>query len=183
MTVHRGPTPWQAIIITYPAPNDHTHTWQRRWEDICWDLLQEHLRLTRTRHTVHPVRGVFQGRHGVHTPGLWGDATPMSPQAAEDIRTALSIQQAQNQTPHRNTQRGYTISWAYQDSDTLTHPPRPPPLDTNTTTLLQVAVAAATQVGAPEAWSQQYLVETKWHRTRKPKKNPQHQNRSLPHSN
>ena len=34
MTVHPGPTPWQAIVITYPAPNDHTHTWQQRWEDI-----------------------------------------------------------------------------------------------------------------------------------------------------
>ena len=30
MTVHPGPTPWQAIVITYPAPNDHTHTWQQR---------------------------------------------------------------------------------------------------------------------------------------------------------
>ena len=27
MTVHPGPTPWQAIVITYPAPNDQTHTW------------------------------------------------------------------------------------------------------------------------------------------------------------
>ena len=26
MTVHPGPTPWQAIVRTYPAPNDHTHT-------------------------------------------------------------------------------------------------------------------------------------------------------------
>ena len=34
MTVHLGPGPWQAIVITYPAPNDHTHTWQQRWEDI-----------------------------------------------------------------------------------------------------------------------------------------------------
>ena len=28
MTVHPGPTPWRAIVITYPTPNDHTHTWQ-----------------------------------------------------------------------------------------------------------------------------------------------------------
>ena len=42
------------------------------------------------------------------------------------------------------------------------HPPtRPPPLDTNTTALLQDAAAAATQVGAPETWTPQYLVETK----------------------
>ena len=26
MTVHPGPNPWQAIVITYPTPNDHTHT-------------------------------------------------------------------------------------------------------------------------------------------------------------
>ena len=38
---------------------------------------------------------------------------------------------------------------------------RPPPLDTNTTPLLQAAAAAATQVGTPEAWSPQYLVQTK----------------------
>ena len=24
--VHQGPTPWQAIVITYPAPSDYTHT-------------------------------------------------------------------------------------------------------------------------------------------------------------
>ena len=35
----------------------------------------------------------------------------------------------------------------------------PPPLETNTTALHQVAAAAATQVWAPEAWSPQYLVE------------------------
>ena len=46
MTVHPGPTPWQAIVITYPAPNNHTHTWQQRWEDILGDPLQEHLGLT-----------------------------------------------------------------------------------------------------------------------------------------
>ena len=40
MAVHPGPTPWQAIVITYPTPNDHTHTWQQRWEDIQGDLLQ-----------------------------------------------------------------------------------------------------------------------------------------------
>ena len=26
MTVHPGPTPWQAVVITYPSPNNHTHT-------------------------------------------------------------------------------------------------------------------------------------------------------------
>ena len=161
MTVHPGPTPWQAIVITYPAPNDHTHTWQQRWEDIRGDLLQEHLGLTRTHHTLHPIRGVGQAPHGIHAPGVWAYATPINPQAAEDIKTTLSIQQAQTQTPHRNTQRGYTIWWAYQDHDTLTPQPGPPTLDTNTTALLQAATAAATQVGAPETWGPQYLVETK----------------------
>ena len=33
MAVHPGPNPWQAIVITYPTPNDHTHTWQQPWED------------------------------------------------------------------------------------------------------------------------------------------------------
>ena len=150
MAVHPGPTPWQAIVITYRTPNDHTHTWQQRWEGIRGDLLQEHLGLIRTHHTLHPVRGVGQAPHGIHTPALWAYATPINPQAAEDIKTALSIQQAQTQTPHRNTQRGYTIWWAYQDHDTLTPQPRPSPLDTNTTALLQAAAAAATQVGAPE---------------------------------
>ena len=112
MTVHPGPTAWQAIVITYRTPNEHTHTWQPRWEDIREDLLQEHLGLTRTHHTLHPERGVSQAPHGIHTPGLWAYATPMNPQAAEDIKTALSIQQAQTQTPHRNTQRVYTIWWA-----------------------------------------------------------------------
>ena len=161
LAVHPGPTPWQAIVITYPTPNDHTHTWQQRWEEIRGDLLQEHLGLTRTHHTLHPVRGVGQAPHGILTPGLWAYATPINPQAAEDIKTALSIQQAQTQTPHRNTQRGYTIWWAYQDHDTLTPQPGPPSLDTNTTALLQAAAAAATQVGALEIWSSQYLVETK----------------------
>ena len=161
MTVHPGPTPWQAIVITYPAPNDHTHTWQQRWEDIRGDLLQEHLGLTRTHHTLQPMRGVGQAPHGIHAPGVWAYATPINPQAAEDIKTALSIQQAQTQTPHRNTQRGYTIWWAYQDHDTLTPQPEAPPLDTNTTALLQAAAAAATHVGAPETWGPRYLVETK----------------------
>ena len=127
MMVHPGPTPWQAIVITYPAPNDHTHTRQQRWEDIRGDLLQEHLGLTRTHHTLLLVGGVGQAPHGIHTPGLWAYATPMNPQAAEDIRTALWIQQAQTQTPHCNTQRGYTIWWAYQDHDILTPQSRPPP--------------------------------------------------------
>ena len=144
MTVHLGPTPWQAIVITYPAPNDHTHTWQQRWEDIPGDLLEEHLGLTRTHHTLQPVQGVRQAPHGIHTPKLLAYATPINPQAAEDIRTALCIQQAQTQTPRCNTQRGYTIWWAYQDHDTLTPRTAPPPLDTNTTALLQAAAAAAT---------------------------------------
>ena len=125
------------------------------------DLLQEHLGLTRTHHTLNPIRGVGQAPHGIHTPGLWLYAAPKNPQAAEDIKTALSIQQAQTQTPHRNTQRGYTICRAYQDHDTLTPKPGAPPLGTNTTALLQDAAAAATQVGAPETWGPQYLVETK----------------------
>ena len=98
----------------------------------------------RTHHTLHPVRGVGQAPHGIHTPGLWAYATPINTQVAEDIKTALSIQQAQTQTPHRNTQPGYTIVWAYQDHDTLTPQPAPPPLDTNTTALLRAAAAAAT---------------------------------------
>ena len=122
MTGHPGPTPWKAIVITYPTPNDHTHTWQQRWEDIRGDLLQEHLGLTRTHHTLQPIRGVGQAPHGIHAPGVWAYATPINPQAAEDIKTALSIQQAQTHTPHRNTQRGYTSWWAYQDHDTR-HPP------------------------------------------------------------
>ena len=85
----------------------------------------------------------------------------MSPQAAEDIRTALSIQQAKTQTPHHNTQRGHTIWWAYQDQNTFIPKRAPPLVDTNTTALLQAAAAAATRVGALEAWSPQYLVETK----------------------
>ena len=136
MAVYPGPTPWQAIVITHPAPNDHTHTWQQRSEDIRGDLFQEHLGVTRTHHTLHPKRGVGQAPHGIHTPGLWAYATPINPQAAEDIKTALSMQQAQIQTPHRNTQRGYTIWWAYQDHDTLSPQPGAPPLDTNTTALL-----------------------------------------------
>ena len=126
LAVHPGPNPWQAIIITYPAPNNHTHTLQQRWEDIRGDLLQEYLGLTRTHHTLHPIRKVGQAPHGIHTPGLWAYATPINPHAAEDIKTALSIPQAQTQTPHRNTQRGYTIWWAYQDHDTLTPQPGPP---------------------------------------------------------
>ena len=55
MAVHPGPTPWQAIVITYPTHNDHTHTWQQRWGDIRGDLLQEHLGLTRSHHTLHPI--------------------------------------------------------------------------------------------------------------------------------
>ena len=161
MAVHPGPTPWQAIVSTYPTPNDHTQTWQQRWEDIRGDLLQEHLGLTRTHHTLHPIRGVGQAPHGIHTPGLWAYATPLNPKAAEDIKTALCIQEAQTQTPHRNAQRGYTIWWAYQDQDTLVPQPGAPPLDTNTTALLQAAAAAATQVGAPDPWGPQYLVETK----------------------
>ena len=161
MTVHSGHTPRQAIVITYPTPNDHTHTWQQRWEDIRGDLLQEHLGLTRTHRTLHLVQGVGQAPHGIHTPGLWAYTTPIYPQAAQDIKTALSIQKAQTQTPHRNTQRGYTIWWAYHDHDTVTRQLGPPPIDTNTTTLVQAAAAAATQVGAPETWSPQYLVETK----------------------
>ena len=80
-----GPDPWQAIVITYPAPNNHTHTCQQRWEDIHWDLLPEHLGLTRTDHTLQPVRGVGEPPHGIHTPGLWAYATPINPQAAEKV--------------------------------------------------------------------------------------------------
>ena len=52
MTVHPGPTPWQ-------AHNDrNTHTWHHRWEDIRGDLHQEQLGLRCTHHTLDPVRGV-----------------------------------------------------------------------------------------------------------------------------
>ena len=56
MTVHPVPTLWQAIVITYPPPTDHTHTWQQRWEDIRGDLLQEHLEYTPLGYgrTPHP---------------------------------------------------------------------------------------------------------------------------------
>ena len=37
----------------------------------------------------------------------------------------------------------------------------PPPLDTNTTALLQAAAAAANPVGTPENWSPQSLLEIK----------------------
>ena len=73
------------------------------------DLFQEQLVLTRTHNTLRPVQGVAEAPHGIHTPGILAYATPMNPQAAEDLRTALSIQQAETQTPHRNTQRGYPI--------------------------------------------------------------------------
>ena len=122
MTVHPVPTALQAIVITYPSPNDHTHTWHHR----AGDLLQEHLGLTRTHHTLHPVQGNAHAPHGIDAPEFWASATPKSPQATEDIRTSLSIQQAQTQTPHRNTQRGYTIWSAYQDQDTLSPQPGPP---------------------------------------------------------
>ena len=106
--------------------------------------------------------GVAQATHGIHTPGSWEYTTPLNAQAAEDIRTALSIQEAQTQTPHCNTERGYTIWWAYQDHDSIIPPASPPPpMDTSTTALLQAAAAAATKVGAPETWSAQYQVETK----------------------
>ena len=90
--------------FTYPAPNDRTHTWQHRWDDIWGDLLQEHLGITRSHHTLQPVRGIAQVPHGVHTTGLWAYTTPKSPQAAEDIKATLSIQQNQTRTPHHNTQ-------------------------------------------------------------------------------
>ena len=84
---------------------------------------------------------------------MWAYTTPINPQAAEDIKVTLSIQQAHTQTTHRNTQRGYTIWWAYQDNDALTPQLGAPALDPNTTALLQAATAAASQVGVPEAWS------------------------------
>ena len=133
MAVHLGPTPWQAIVITYPTPDNHTHTCQQRWEDIRGDLLEEHLGLTRTHHTLHPIRGVGQAPDGIHSPGFSAYATPINPQAAEDIKTALSIQQAQTQTPHRNTQRGYTIPRPRHPHPPTRAPPsrhqhnRPPP--------------------------------------------------------
>ena len=51
---------------------------------------------------------------------------PISPQAAEDIKATLSIQQAKTQTRNRNTQRGYTIWSAYQDPPPRANPPPPP---------------------------------------------------------
>ena len=78
MTVHPGPLLWKAIVITYPAPNNHTHTTQQRRKEICADLLKEHLGVTRTNHTLHAVGGIAQALHGIHT-------TPMNPQAGEDI--------------------------------------------------------------------------------------------------
>ena len=161
MTVHPGPTPWQAIVITYPTPNNHTHTWQPGWEDIRGDLLQEHLGLTRTHHTLHPVRAVVQATHGIHIPGLLAYITPINPQAAGDIKTALSIQQAQTRTPHRNTQRGYTIWWAYQDHDTLTPKPAPPPPRHQHNRPPPGRSSGSHPSRGSETWSPQYLVETK----------------------
>ena len=107
------------------------------------------------------MSGIVHAPHGIHTPELWAYTTPISPQGAEDIKATLSIQQAPTQTPHRNTQRGYTIWWAYQDNDTLILQPTPPSLDPNTNALLQSATAAATKVVAPQTSSAQYLAETK----------------------
>ena len=54
--VPRGPTPWHAIVITHPAPTDHTQTWQHRWGDMLEDLLEEQLGLTRTQNTLERQR-------------------------------------------------------------------------------------------------------------------------------
>ena len=125
MTLQAGPDPLQAMVITYPAPYDHTHTWQHRWEEIRRDLLQEHLGLLRTHRTLRPVRGIDRAPHGVHTPGLWVQATPINAQAGDDIKATLCFQQTQTQTPHRNTQRGLVGIQRPRHS----HPPAesPPP--------------------------------------------------------
>ena len=85
----------------------------------------------------------------------------MNQQAAEDIKATLSIQHTQTQTPHRNTQQGYTIWLAYHDHDTLTPVPGAPPLDPNTTALFQAVTAGSAQVGALETWNPRNLVEMK----------------------
>ena len=77
--------------------------------------------------------------------------------------SSKGIQQRQTQTPHRKTQRGYAIRWAYQNRDSFSPKcggPRPP-LDPNTTALFRAATEAANQVGALETWSPRYLVGTK----------------------
>ena len=127
MTVHPGPTPWQAIVITYPAPNDHTHTWQQRWEDIRRDLLQEHLGLTRTHHTLHPIRGVGQAPHGIHAPGVWAYATPINPQAAEASRPPYPSSKPRPK-PRTATPNEATPFGGHTKTTTPSPPNRGPPL-------------------------------------------------------
>ena len=181
MTVHPGPTPWQAIVITYPTPNDHTHTWQQRWGDIRGDLLQEHLGLTRTHHTLHPKRGVDQAPHGIHTPGLWAYATPINPQAAEDLKTALSIQQAQTQTLQHPTRLHHLVGIPRprHPQPPTRGPPsrhqhnRPPPSRSSGSHTAR----GPWKPGAHNTWS-----KPKWRPARRPKKSPQHRSPSKPQS-
>ena len=156
-----GPHPMASHHHHHPTPNDHTHTWQQRWEDIRGDLLQEHLGLTctqqnpptgtmsrpsTTRHTHPGIMGVGHahiptsgGRHqdrNIHPASSDPDPAPQHPTRLHHL---VGISRPQH--PHPLTS--------------------PPPLDTDTTALLQAAAASATQVAAPETLGPQYLVETK----------------------
>ena len=109
-----------------PRPKNHTHSWQQRPADIRGDLLQEHLGLTCTHFNLHPVSGRAQAPESIRTPGMWAYVTPVSPQAAEDIKATLSIQQPPNEATllcrHTKTT---TISSPNQEPSHWT--PAPPP--------------------------------------------------------
>ena len=91
------------------------------------DLLQEHLGLIRTRHTLHRVRGIAQAPHGIHSPGLWAYATPISPQAAENIKATLSIKADTDAKPHTATPSEVKPFGGHTKTMTLSAPDQPSP--------------------------------------------------------
>ena len=183
MRVHPGASPWSAIVITYPAPSDHTHTRQHGWADIHGDLLQEHLVLTRTYHTLDPMRRIAQAPHSIHYPGLWAYATPESPEGSGEHQ-GQPIHPA-NPDPNPTSQHPTRLHH-------LVGIPRPrhchlrardPPPWTPTPPTFQAATAAAAQVGAPETSGPQYLVKIKLAPHAKAQEKTRRQNYSNPHSN
>ena len=104
-----------------------------------------------TRHT-HP--GVMGIRH-THK--------PTSSRGHQD-RTIHPTGPDPNPIPQHPTRLHHLVGISrprHPQPPTSPPPPPPRPLDTNTTALLEAAATAATKVGAPVAWSPQYLVETK----------------------
>ena len=114
-TMVPGSHPWHVIIVQLPTGTD-TGDAQQGWADrcahVCASLHDGLHRPSLTSHTLEPAPTTAESHTGAAPPtGVWAYTRTLHRAAAEAIKTAICNHQGLVQSPHNNTQKGYTLWW------------------------------------------------------------------------